>query len=75
MRNYIILFIAVIALSLASCGNDKDTAVDLVFQANFGSEILSYNTDYTLSNGVAFNVSRSDFFITDVRLTSDPTFL
>lgn len=54
-----------------SCGNGSSTEVDLVFQANFGDEILEYGKTYVQDGGVAFDISKSDFFITDVRLTAD----
>ena len=71
MRKYQLLFILAIFLTLSSCRESKDSVVDLVFQANYGSEVLQYNTDYTLGDGMTFTIARSDFFISDVRLTAD----
>ncbi len=61
------------ALLFSCCNNNRETTtdLDLVFQANYGDEILQYNTVYQQEGGVAFEISRSDFFISDVRLTAD----
>ncbi len=70
MMKYLGFLCCVVMLSFTSCGGDQ-TEIDLVFQANYGDEILAYNRTYTQDDGVAFNIDKSDFFISNVRLIAD----
>lgn len=71
MKRIYLLLLGFVVLSLSSCGDEEATNVDLVFQANYGNEILEFNKEYTQIGGIAFEITRSDFFISDVRLTKD----
>ena len=71
MRIYLLFILGLVYLGVTSCGSKEATNVDLVFQANYGNDVLQYNTEYQQTGGVAFEILRSDFFISDVRLTAD----
>lgn len=71
MKNLIGLFVVILMVFSACRDDEKEANMNLVFQANFGNEILELNKEYTLLDGKAFNIARSDFFLSDVRLVSD----
>lgn len=68
---YVLLIFCLVTLTIMSCGNNTSAKIDLVFQANYGNEVLEYGKTYTQDGGVVFEITKSDFFITDVRLTAD----
>ncbi len=68
---YLSFFAFLMIISFSCRDSENTTRVDLVFQANYADEVLQYNTVYQQEGGVAFAISRSDFFLSDVRLTAD----
>lgn len=71
MKNIFGLF-ALLLIVFSSCrDDDREANLNLVFQANFGTDILELNKEYKMLDGKAFLISRSDFFLSDVRLVAD----
>jgi hypothetical protein len=60
------------AIVFTSCDNDGGNGdLDLVIEGHFGNEILEFNKEYTKSDGERFIITRSDMFLSDVRLVAD----
>lgn len=67
-----LLFILLISgLFFASCNNAKTGDLNIVFQANYGDEVLEFGKTYNQLDGTAFTITRSDFFMSDVRMIKD----
>lgn len=69
--NKLFYLLLVAGLFFTSCNDDKTGDLNLVFQANYGDEILELGKVYTQLNGTEFTITRSDFFMSDVRLIKD----
>jgi len=70
MKN-ILIFTFLTLVVLQSCNKSEIGNVDLVFEANFGTEILELGKDYELLDGRKFEINKTDFFLSDVRLVSN----
>jgi len=70
MRNSIFFSLLVIATLFSSCKDDPGN-LDLVFQANFGNDILEFDENYQMIDGTTINLTKSDMFLSDVRLIAD----
>lgn len=71
MKKLSVLFFGLV-LFLSSCNKDGgEGELSLVFEGHFGNEILEFNKAYERTDGKKFIITRSDMFLSDVRLVSD----
>lgn len=71
MKNLVAFILIVSMMSMFSCGKDGVGTLDLVFQANYGDDVLEFNSVYTMLDDKEIKISRSDFFLSDIRLVAD----
>lgn len=74
MKNIIILPTIILALALAGCDDDdvnsnETGSIRIEFDNRAGEADLAFNTDYTNSSGETFNISKLNYYISNIRLT------
>src|SRR5690606_6396244 len=74
MKNIVILPAIILAIFFAGCDDDDVNSnevgsIRIEFDNRAGEADLAFNTDYTNSSGETFNVTKLNYYISNIRLT------